>query len=264
MRTADNDGVECYYETAGSGETVAFVPDVGFGAWLWGWQHRAVAGPYEALVMDLRGTGRSDRPEGPYSTRELADDLDAVLSSHGVRRVHLVGAGLGGMVALTHALRSDRVRSLSLFATAATGAAIDEEALAGARAPLDDPRALEDSLEPVLSSGFRRENPDVVSGIAEWRADDDAAPEAAAWQAEGALSFDLTDRLHEVTVPALVVHGDDDRVIPAERGRALADGLPRGRFEAFDGAGHLVFVERSRPINDLLLGFLAEHGSDQG
>jgi len=59
-----------------------------------------------------------------------------------------------------------------------------------------------------------------------------------------------------VTTPALVVHGTADAVWPPERGEALAENLPRGRFEPLSGAGHLVHVERSRVVNDLLTGFL--------
>jgi pimeloyl-ACP methyl ester carboxylesterase len=62
--------------------------------------------------------------------------------------------------------------------------------------------------------------------------------------------------LYEVDQPALVVHGGADRAVPAAAGRELADGLPRGEFEAYPDAGHLVCVERSQPVNDRLLGFL--------
>ena len=50
MPTTTRDGVTLHYETTGDGPTVVFVGDVGYGAWLWGWHHDAVAGPYEALV----------------------------------------------------------------------------------------------------------------------------------------------------------------------------------------------------------------------
>jgi pimeloyl-ACP methyl ester carboxylesterase len=259
MPTAENDGVELYYELEGSGETVAFVNDVGFGAWLWGWQHRAVAGPHEALVWDLRGTGRSDAPPGPYAVETLAADLEMVLSAHGTRRVHLVGAGLGGMVALEYARSYDRAATLSLFGTAASGEALAVDPDEATGAPFDDPDALASSLEAVLSERFLEDNPGVAEGIAEWRARDDAGPAGRRAQAAAMAAFDRTDRLHEVTVPALVVHGEADAVVPLEAGRALSDGLPRGALETVTGAGHLAFVEQSRPVNDRLLGFLADH-----
>ncbi|PSQ09175.1 alpha/beta hydrolase, partial [Halobacteriales archaeon QS_5_70_15] len=65
--------------------------------------------------------------------------------------------------------------------------------------------------------------------------------------------------LYEVDQPALVVHGTADAVWPPAGGAALAADLPRGRHVPVEGAGHLVGVERSRTVNDLLTGFLEEH-----
>jgi pimeloyl-ACP methyl ester carboxylesterase len=250
MPTARNDEVSLYYEAAGDGETVVFLGDLGYGAWQWGWQHAAVAGPHEALVIDLRGVGRSDAPPGPYSVAHLASDVQAVLEAHGARRVHLVGAGLGGMVALELARVSSRPRSLFVIGTAAAGAELTLEPLFGAP---DDPAELEQSLEAALSRAFIERQPAVIDQIVEWRAAEDAAREA--WEAQRAAvrSFDCSDRLHEITLPARVVHGTDDRVWPVDRGRQLAERLPRGEFVAASGAGHLAHVEHSKVVNDELL-----------
>jgi pimeloyl-ACP methyl ester carboxylesterase len=252
MPTASNGPVSLYYETDGddAGETVAFLGEAGYGAWQWGWQHGGLAGPFETLVTDLRGTGRSDAPPGPYAVDDLVADVRAVLDDHGPRRVHVVGAGLGGMVALELARRSSRPRSLALLGTAAVGAGLSLEPLYG---PPDDPDALESSLAAALSRAFLDANPDAVERIVDWRAAEDATP--AAWTAQVAAveGFDLADRLYEVDCPALVLHGRDDAVWPVERGRRLADGLPRGEFHALDG-GHLIGVERAREVNDRLFG----------
>lgn len=261
MPRVERDWGRCYYEAEGSGETVVFVGDLGYGAWQWAWQHAGVAGPFEALVPDLRGTGRSDCPAGPYSLDGLAADLEAVLSDHGARRAHLVGAGLGGLVALRYALDHDRARSLALLATSAGGPQLPEDPVERLFAPPDDPAALRRTLAPVLTDEFRAEQPDVVDGIVDWRAGD--APEAG-WRAQAtALSrADLRDDLVEITLPALVVHGTADAVWPVVGGERLASGLPRGRYEPVEGGPHLVGVERSRNVNDLLVGFLEAQADD--
>ncbi|ELZ73906.1 3-oxoadipate enol-lactone hydrolase/4-carboxymuconolactone decarboxylase [Haloferax prahovense DSM 18310] len=258
MPTAVADGVELYYDSEGDGETVAFVGDAGYGAWQWGWQHAAVAGPYESLVTDLRGAGRSDAPAGPYSVETLVSDLVAVLADANVRKAHLVGFGLGGLVALEAARTTNRVRSLVLVGTAASGDGIDPEPLSAAP---DVPAALRESLAPALSEEFRAEQPDVVDQLVSWREREDADPEAWAAQAAAVADYDAGP-LYEVTVPTLVLHGDDDPVWPVEGGRALAEGLPRGEFESFAGARHLVTVERSRLVNDALVSFLESLDDD--
>jgi len=244
MPTVTREGVDLYYETDGSGDVVAFVGDAGYGAWQWGWQHGAVAGPYKAVVFDHRGTGRSDVPPGPYTVEALAADLDAVLGAAGARRAHLVGAGLGGMVALAHAREYGRARSLTLCSTAAHGTAVDATACR--------------DLETATSEAFREAQPDVVDGIRAWREQDDADEKGWTAQAAAVASFDARDWLHEVTLPALVAHGTADAVWPFERGEALARDLPRGEALALDGAGHLAWVEHSRAVNDHLLAFLDE------
>ncbi|RDI71662.1 alpha/beta fold hydrolase [Halopelagius longus] len=259
MPTASNGSVQIHYEADGEGETVAFVGDAGYGAWQWGWQHAAVAGPYESLVLDVRGTGRSDAPDGPYAVGTLVDDLVAVLADHGVRKAHLVGAGLGGMVALRAARSTSRVRSLALFGTAAYGGGLDLEPLFGAP---DDPEELERSLRAAVSERFVEAQPEAFDQILEWRAEEDAP--RAAWEAQAAaVERFAAEDLYEVTAPALVVHGTEDAVWPPERGEELATDLPRGEFFPVEGAGHLAHAEASKVVNDELLRFLDEQSASR-
>ncbi|WP_313693148.1 alpha/beta fold hydrolase [Halorarum halobium] len=267
MPHARNGDTELYYETDGDGyaeppdddrsgtTAVTFVGELGFGPWQWGWQHAALAGPYEAVVPATRGTGDSDAPPGPYSVETLAADLEAVLADAGVRSTHLVGVGLGGMVALTAALGSDRIRKLALVGTAAYGDGLNPEPL---RPDRDGLAAFESSLDAVFSREFVDAQPDAISRIAEWRAAEDAGPEA--WQATRAAldAFDVADRTYEVTNEALVLHGTADAVCPPAKGEELADGLPRGEFVPVEGAGHLANVEHSKLVNDRLLAFFGD------
>lgn len=255
MPTTSNDSVSLFYQRDGDGDPVVFVSEAGLGGWSWGWQHAALTGPYETVVWDFRGTGRSESPPGPYSLETFVSDLEAVLDACEIRRAHLVGCGLGAAVALEAARTTSRVRSLALFGAAAAGEPMDLEPLF---APPDDRDALADSLESALSAGFRESHPDVCEGIVDWRADGDA--DRAGWAAQVAAleGFDATDWLVEITQPALVVHGTADDLVPVEDGESLARGLPRGEFHPLEGAGHLAFVERSRPVNDLLDGVLED------
>ena len=254
MPTVTNGDAELYYETAGAGETVVFVGDAGYGAWQWGWQHAAVAGPYEAIVTDLRGVGRSSEDATVDGVDTLASDLAAVLADAGADAAHLVGAGLGGMVALRAALSTSRVESLTLIGTAARGHGLDLDPLWG---DPGDPRALERSVAAGLSDTFLDAHPDAVEQMVAWRAEEDAPRPVFEAHAAAVAGFDVSDRLYEITQPASVVHGGDDAVWPPARGAALAEGLPRGEFREVADAGHLVHVEASRRVTDDLLGFLA-------
>lgn len=236
-----------YYETDGTGPTVAFVNDVGYGAWLWGWQYGSLCGPFETVVFDPRGTGRSDTQSASDSVETCAAAVEAVLSDHGARRVHLVGAGFGGMVALAYASEYNRARSLTLMGTALNGDRVAGSILKqmGEMGP--------ESLEPCFSDAFLEER-EIIEGILDWRRDEDASANAREAQASAMCAFEC-EKPYEITIPALVLHGSDDPLIPMQAGKELANSLPSGRFETLTGR-HLAFIEASKHANDMILGFL--------
>ena len=257
MPTTTHDGVSLHYETDGEGETVAFVSDAGFGAWQWGWQPPSIAGRREVLVWDLRGTGRSEAPPGPYDVDTLAADFEAVLREAGVRRTHVVGAGLGGMIALRYAREYDRARTLTLLGTAPRGEAIDVDALRALYPDGDELTACRESLAGAFTPHFREERPDLVEQICEWRRVEDADTAALDAQVEAMTSFEAGP-LYERSLPALVCHGVDDPVVPPTAGEELAEELPRGTYEPVAGR-HLAFVERARAVTDRLVAHFDAH-----
>ncbi|MEF8784402.1 MAG: alpha/beta hydrolase [Haloarculaceae archaeon] len=258
MPRVTHNGVELHYHTEGDGETVAFVSDVGYGAWLWGWQHRAVAGPRESLVWDLRGTGRSDAPPGPYTVDTLAADFEAVLRDAGIDRAHVVGAGLGGMVALRYAREFDRARTLTLLCTTANGGDIDATELAALHPEERNEEALRESLTGAFSSGLLDARPDLVDQIVEWRRDEDAPADAVSAQIGAATSFEAGP-LYELSLPTLVCWGREDPAVPPAAAKRLAEELPRGTGEPVEGK-HLCFVEHSRAVTERLLAHIDGQG----
>jgi len=256
--TTTADGTTLRYDVGGDADrpTVVFVPGVGFGPWLWGWQAPALSGRYRTVVYAARGTGRSDAA-GPYTVDRFAADLEAVLGAAGVDRAHLVGAGLGGMVALRYAREYGRARSLTLFGAAATGDRVDADALAALHP--DDPTRYRASLSLAFGDRFLAES-GVVDEVVGWRREEDAVGDALAGHREAALAFEAGPR-YEVSLPALVCHGVDDPVVSVAAGEALARDLPRGRFEAVEGK-RCCFVEHSAAVTDAVEGFLEAVAAD--
>ncbi|WP_435177019.1 alpha/beta fold hydrolase [Halorussus sp. AFM4] len=267
MPSADNAGVSVHYEVSDDEGSVGDAPvvllaDAGYGPWQWSWQFPALAGPFEVLVPSTRGTGGSDAGDS-YAVADLAADVEAVLADYGARTAHLVGAGLGGMVALQYALDFSRARTLTLLGTSPGGpraSPVPDDVRERLLASPDDPDSLRRSLEPVAGDELL-ETDDLVDRIIAWRREEDADPESQRAHFEAIADFDVSDRLYEIAMPALVLHGEDDRVVPVENGRLLADRLPKGELRTFPGE-HLFFVERSKAVNDDVVGFLTEHAED--
>jgi pimeloyl-ACP methyl ester carboxylesterase len=245
--TRASNGTTLRYASAGpaDGETVALVGEAGLGPWQWGWQHGAF-GPFRTLAVDLRGTG-PDGASGPYRVATLAGDLEAVLADAGVRRVHLLGFGLGGMVCLRYAREYARARSLTLVGTASAGEVVDRDAF---EALFESP----DALSGAFTLAFREARPDLVERIAAWRREEDPPREDREAQLAAALSFDAGP-LYELDTPSLVLHALDDPVVPVSAGEALAEGLPGGTFESIEGR-RLAHIEHSVAVNDRLDEFL--------
>jgi pimeloyl-ACP methyl ester carboxylesterase len=258
MPTATRDGVGLHYDTEGEGETVAFISDVGYGAWQWGWQHRGVAGPYESLVWDLRGTGRSNAPPGPYDVDTLTADFEAVLADADVSRAHIVGAGLGGMVALRYAREYGRARSLTCLCTAPSGGDVDTDAVRSLHPENHSEDALRDSLSGAFSPAFLDTQTALVSDIMDWRRDEDASAEAIAAQISAMENFEAGP-LYELTLPTLVCWGVDDPVVAPDAARRLAEELPRGTGEAVEGR-HLCHIEHSRAVSERVLAHIETAG----
>lgn len=254
MPTVSTDGTTLRYAVSGSKSrpAIAFVPDVGFGPWVWGWQEPALRGPYRTVVYANRGTNGSETSR-PYTADRFAADLEAVLSDAGIRRVHLVGAGLGGMVALRHARDYGRVRSLTLFGATVSGDRIDGDALANLHP--SNPRAFEPSLSGAFTERFLSES-GLEDQIVAWRRAEDAIGDAVSGHRCAALEFDA-GALYELSTPTLVCHGIEDPVVPIAAGAELAEALPRGRFDPVEGK-RCCYIEHAGAVTDAIDGFVGE------
>lgn len=263
MPTTDWSGTTLHYALEGPDDrpVVAFVGDVGYGPWLWSWQQPGLVGPYRTLVWDLPGTGRSEPPPADLDVSDLAAALEAVLGDAACPRVHLIGAGLGGAVALRYAREYGRARSLVLLGSTADGDAVDRTALEALGMDPDDPETCRPSLAGAVTEDFRTAAPDVIDRICDWRVAEDAGPEARSAHARALCSFEAGP-LYELELPALVLHGVADPVVPTRAGRALAEDLPRGTVEPVEGR-HLAFVEHARAVTDRIAAFLDDHAGDR-
>ncbi|MXR52445.1 alpha/beta fold hydrolase [Halovenus sp. WSH3] len=276
MPTVQRDGVQLYYEYddgATDAPPVVFVQGLGVGRWSWHWQHRAFEA-YDLIFPDNRGTGDSEAGLPPlvgrlpqslrvllftkllgYSTEGLAADLDAVLADAGVEQVHVVGASLGGMIAQQYALDHDRAISLSLLCTTHGGEEAipipDEtlEQMFDVPEGADERETIRHRMDPAINDEFAERNPEVIEQIIDWRIEQDAGEVARESQGAAGVNFDASDRVHEIDLPTLILHGTHDRVLPVKNGELLAEKIPDSRFERIDGGSHLFMIEDSEEVN---------------
>ena len=254
------DGATLHYEIAGSGPPLLLLNGIGLDLSAWGPLAQALCGERQLVLLETRGSGLSGPPPEPCTTARLASDALALLDHLSLGSVDVLGFSLGGLVAQELAiLAPDRIRSLVLAATAAR--------LPGrTRRALDAWRRL--LLAGVEADTFRREqfawvfgpetieNDALIEGALATLADA-PAPSASGFaaQVDACLTHDTRERASRISVPALVLAGEDDVLLPAAAAETLAKLLPRGRFERHPG-GHAFLMESTPVVAASVLRFL--------
>lgn len=267
------DGASIYYEVHGSGaEAVLLIMGLGAVSFMWEGQIAAMEGRYRIIVMDNRGIGRSDKPEGPYTTALMAQDAASVLDACQIERAHVVGISMGGMIAQELALNHpERVGALVLAATYARRAEGIDQAVNDAVARLHGRRAETapgqvDAASVVLglmqlafSQEFIAREQARLTQIMMRSAAFGFHPPAFVGQMQAAAAHDATARLAALRRPTLVLTGDDDRLIPPRCSHDLANLIPQARLCIIEGGSHTLNIEHEAPFNEAVLRFLADH-----
>lgn len=219
---------------------------------------------HRVLAHDQRGFGGTALGDAPPSLDLVADDLARALDERGMDRVALAGCSMGGYVALAFLRRHpDRVRALALLNTRGTA---DSAETAAGRAAFAD-RILDGSVREQLVAATtpqlvgattRAERPGVLSRLMS-RAQ--AAPPAAVAWAQRAIAArpDALDVLRSTEVPAVVVAGEEDALVPMAEAVELERALSRGHLVVVPRAGHLLPLERPDVVTDALVELLGVH-----
>lgn len=216
---------------------------------------------YRTIVLDNRGIGRSEIPRGPYSIRTLATDAIAVLDAAGISAAHVVGASMGGMIAQEMALSfPHRVLSLALGCTSYSGFFSKwpnfrrgPNGIAWLKADrLERERSVRHLLYAKSTPDFLVEEDIQVRCSCNWTMG------GVLSQLSGILMWNSYSRLPNIRVPTLVMHGEEDHLLPPENGRIVASRIPNARFELLPNAGHMLTTDQPVATIQHLLRFLAE------
>jgi 3-oxoadipate enol-lactonase len=252
--------VRLAYERTGSGDrAVVFVHGLGGSRLGWSEQLRGAAeAGLEAVALDLRGAGDSEKPAGPYSVEAWAADVVAAIDALGLETAIVVGHSVGCMVAEHAALSlGDRCAGLAMLGGRLKWPDGFPEAVAE-RAGLARADRLDEVARGVaqgaLSERARRERPELVERFVEAFMDanePEAYAESALATGRGAM------RTPEgVGCPALAFAGVEDPVTPPESAREISEAMPEGRFATVPEGAHWCQIEAPQAVNDVLLPFL--------
>lgn len=264
MSFVSNQSARIYWDEQGQGEPILLIMGLGYTAHMWHRTRSLLAEHFRTVAFDNRGVGRSDSPDGPYPIPLMASDAAAVLDAAEVENAHVFGVSMGGMIAQEFALQyPTRVRSLILGCTAAGGpTAIRSEPEAAqmlkARAEMTPDQAAVAALPFIYDVSTPRE-----------RIEEDLAirrpwlPRAKSYlaQLQGILAWESYSRLPEVSVPTLIIHGQNDRLVPAGNGKLIADRISGSRLLLIPNASHIFPTDQPVVTHAVILDFLKAQSS---
>jgi len=272
MATARINGIDLYYEEHGDSAADPVLLIMGFtmnaGAWIA--QIPALAERYHVIAFDNRGAGRTSQPDGPYTTRQMADDAAGLLDHLGIASAHVVGASMGGMIAQEFAVNyPERVRSLVLACTTpggprsagyqammdAGGEALEAESLEA----LMTPERLQESMLLAFTPEYMASPGPAFQQMAVTTLQFPQTLEGMKGQLMGIRAHDTFDRLSRITAPTLVMAGTEDTLVDAANSPLLAERIPNAELHMFPGLRHGFNVEKPDEVNASILEFLAKH-----
>jgi pimeloyl-ACP methyl ester carboxylesterase len=261
MAFAENQGIRLYWDELGSGEPLLLISGLGTTSHVWHRSRPVFAQRYRTIAFDNRGVGLSDVPGGIYSVSAMASDAMAVLEAAGVEEAHVFGASMGGMIAQELTLQHpERVRSLILGCTT----------LGGPHAVQPTP----DALSLLMRQGMTPEESNAAfepflyqAATPRERIDEDMAirlkwfPSVPGYSGQllGIASWDAYDRLHRITVPTLVIHGEADRLILPANAAIIAQRIPGAKLVWIPHANHIFWTDQPDFTHRAVLEFLAAH-----
>jgi len=227
---------------------------------MWDPQIPALASRYRVLRYDTRGHGGTDAPEGAYSLDQLAEDARALLRALGIGRTHFVGLSMGGFIGQILALKySQMLQSLVLCDTTSRVPA-DAKPMWDERMRVAQSQGMEPHVEPTIgrwfTAPFREQRPDVVNPVrATIRA---TQPAGYIGCCHAIVTLDLTDRLQAISVPTLVIVGEEDPGTPVAASRTIHERIKGSELVILKSASHLSNVEQPEAFNQAVTGFLAK------
>ncbi|MEM1659392.1 MAG: alpha/beta fold hydrolase [Candidatus Jordarchaeales archaeon] len=256
--------INMYYEVYGSGFPLVMI--MGLGANTYWWDPYLIdefSKHFKVVVFDNRGAGRTDKPAVDYTMKMFADDTVGLMDYLGIKKAHILGVSMGGMIAQEIALNyPERVEKLVLCVTAPGGRVTvppKPEAMALLtmdRSKLTDEQIAMETIKVLYPKEFIEKHPEIVKVSLERLSKYVIPTDAFMRQINAILKFDAYDRLSHINKPTLVVSGGKDILVPPENGKLIAEKIPNAKLVIFEESGHGLITQERERFASLVIDFL--------
>ena len=248
--TISNKDVKIAYQILGEeSEQTPLVMVVGLSGVKEDWRNLSInlSKQRQVIVIDNRGLGESDIPDGPYSVETMATDVLAVMDHLNLPKVDCLGHSMGGMISQQLAIQSPgRIRKLILIGTSHGGPNQAPMKVESAQAFQVDPKASKfEKASKVLTANFSPEwianNPEDYKEIVTGSLKQRRSGRGIFHQMSAVMSVNHEEKLPQLNMPTLVIHGTKDLLLDYKNGQMLAEKIPDAQLVTLENIGHLTW-----------------------
>ena len=267
-----NDEVLLSYHRIGSGEPLVFVAGLGMDHLCWLYQIPFFQQYFDVIVFDNRGMGQSSLGSGAYSIEMMADDLAVLLQKLGIKKSHIIGSSMGGMIAQQYAINyPERVNKLLLCSTFAKYKpffnlinnnirelfSFNGNTLFSLQANhFSFPSFFDFFIQQIFSSDFLSINDELVKYTLKQYLSTETYVQTFLKQLHAIYHHDTLDRLHHIVAETLVLTGADDLLVPVACSTTLAQHIPHTTLQIIKNQGHVFHIEQPDLFNTCIIDFL--------
>ena len=265
MPSVKTNGIELFYQERGSGSPLILIMGLGADGLAWEEHVRAYEKHFRCILIDNRGAGRSDKPEGPYTTKEMAKDVAGLMKALQIERAHVGGISMGSGIAQELALiQPELIKSLLLIASW-------DQCDNYTTRIFDMFRSTVETCEPdvftrmlqlwIFTPTYHNHHlDDLVRREQEGRINPNPMPlHAFQAQCDACTTHNTKGRLGSIDVPVLVTSGDIDIFTPLHYSKSIAEEIPNAEIFVLPGTGHTHHWEKLNEFNQKTLEFLLKN-----
>jgi len=261
MPLARVNGIDIYYRVEGQGEPLIMIAGYSMSENNWKYQSNAFRNNFQVIIFDNRGVGKSDKPQGPYTTQIMAEDVIGLMDHLNIKKAYILGISMGGMIAQEIALNHpERLIKLILGCTYACcyrpSSGMTPDMQEAVKLPIRQTTSrlmdlalnkflLRISVLPLMKIRCR------FMGVLEAR--------GLEGQRAACLGHNTLDRLSWINVPTLVIVGTKDRVLIPSSSEVIANKIPHARLVQIKGGSHLFSIEMHKMFNKEVLDFVKSY-----
>jgi pimeloyl-ACP methyl ester carboxylesterase len=256
--------INMYYEIHGDGFPLVMIMGLAANVDWWPPEFlEEIPKEFKTIIFDNRGAGRTDKPDIEYSIKIFADDTVGLMDALNIKKAHLLGISMGGMIAQEIVLNyPERVEKLVLCATHCGGAKyilpspeIMEILMKGTEGMTPE-EGTELMISLIFTEDFIKNNPDYIERTRENILKEYIPDFSYQRQIGAAMKFNSGRRLKKVKTPTLIVQGRKDVLVQPQNADLLAKLIPGSRVAYFDNSGHAVHSQETEIVNKTILEFL--------